>query len=322
MMVQRLSFLFKDKHESSPYHCCIDINRNELLLSYGRHQSGDKIELQGCITLNYSNNHFLDSLTSWVNEHNFQGASCTWILRPSYYQLLLMDILPVPDEEMRSAIYWKIQPLLPFPIEDAVYDYFLLPEAKTIDMPNLMIVVASSASYLAPICQMISQSGLKLVKIDIPELVLKTIGELYESKENSSSVIYLQDNTTYFVITRNKLLFMNRHLEFNFDTFSLNEMNIEDRIDKLALEIQRSFDYFQARFRLPIPTNSFIASTYASSIDIANLLMQRLTVPIHVLNLSGYLMTKQHFPIEKQGKYLSVLSQFMTQKIENYATAD
>jgi len=317
-----LDRLFAQKKAAlSSYRCCIDINHEEILLSYGV-QKTNTLEFQGCDTIAYQSNQLPQALASIVQRYSLKQASCTWILRPDYYQLLSIDALLVPPEEMREALYWKIKPLIQFPMDRAVYDYFLLPPPKTASTLNLMTVVVADRLYLKPMAHLIQKSGLVLNSINIPELVLKKNASLYEEGEKSAALIYLQDQITYLIITHNQTLYMSRQLELNLKTLQPKDANFNEQMDKFALELQRSFDYFQARFRLPPPAHCLIASSYASATDISHVLLQRLPIHIDVLDVNAALKSRRHLSIEEQGKYLTVLSEMLKGKIEIYATAD
>ncbi len=293
--------------------CCITVTPQEFFLVYTR-QSGDKLVLEFCASYPYDRKEGLkDRLSSIVKQYRLKNTNCTWVLAPQDYQLLQMDVLPVAKNEFQAAIRWKIKDLLRFSIDDVVIDRFEIPSSKLNPKNNKMVVVASQASYLQKTSQDIQEAGLNLSTIDIPELALRNMMALFEQENQSHALIYIQETMTYLLITYQKKLYFIRNLEFGWG----EEEKKTEHVEQLAVEIQRSFDYYQNQWREPAPTQITLASTRFISQEAIDELSQSLALPVQWLTLDGKLLAKQEINIEQQGKYLPIIGELFRKEYEN-----
>lgn len=251
-------------------------------------------------------------LMTIVNEYHIKNADCLWILQQDEYQLILTDSLPVTPAEFQEAIRWKIKDVIRFPLDDVVLDSFPMPNKKPGDAHEMIMVVAASASYLQKQSDLIRASGLNLKIIDIPELAIRNIMALYDDDEKSTALICEQGNRSQLLITSNKKLYFIRQIEVNLTSLKelkegqpLSDQNVL-LLNQFALEIQRSFDYYQSQWRQPIPPRIFYVAPDAVPFDMANELSQRLSQPIKMFNVADkitipntILLTElnQHMPL-------------------------
>jgi MSHA biogenesis protein MshI len=293
--------------------CCLDIDSKSFSIAYARYENG-KINLMSCSTYPYTTSEDLqDSLTTIVKYHKLETVSCSWILHPDQYQLLLVDALPVPASEFQAAIRWKIKDLLRFPIDDVVIDRFSLPIKKASTGQDMIMVVAAKLSDLKPMSELLQRSGLNLHKISVLELSLLTIASLFDKEDKVTAFIYMQENNSQLIITSKNELHFARRIEWGvgfielLQTTTLEKSEITKKIDQLALEVQRSFDYYQSQWRQPMPSRILFSAVRSISVDVASLLSQNLSIPAEVLNITNYFNNTKVISIEEQGKYLPIL---------------
>lgn len=296
----------------SPGICSIGILSDEVCLAYAQYSEG-KIELQFIETYLYKNiNEFSRTLSAAIKRHQLEGVPCRWVLPPERYQALLIDALPVKESEFQSAIRWKIKSLLQYPEDDVVIDSFPLPLQKTHDPREMIIAVTAQVSFLQPYIDKIRESGLQLNIIDIQQLALRNITSLFEDDEKTTALIYLRDKASELIITCQKDLYFHRHLELDLSTATqtanLNDENAPNpELDRTALELQRSFDYYQSQWRKPAPARVLLATATKTGTAIATYLSNRLAFPIQLLDIHANIKSKQALNMEDQGRYLSVI---------------
>jgi MSHA biogenesis protein MshI len=305
--------LQKKIHSSLKGLCCISISQQELTLVYAREVAG-KIEIELCESHPYNNkNNLLSILTDIVKNHQLKNVACSLMLQPEDYQLLITDELPVTPVEFQAAIRWKIKDLIHFPLDDVVIDSFLMPKMKT--SQNKIMVVAAQASKLKLMSNQIRDCGLHLRFIDIPELGLRNINTLYEEGEKPIALIYVQDNGIQLLITSEQQIYVSRSLKFSLNTVDVNAIN--QGIERLAAEIQRSFDYYQSLWLQPIPSNFIFSSTKSIGSEAIALLSQKVKAPIEIINITGPLSCKPEINVEQQGKYLPVIGGVLRESTKN-----
>ncbi|MDR3492176.1 MAG: hypothetical protein P4M12_09085 [Gammaproteobacteria bacterium] len=311
-----LSFDFKRQASASDL-CCVSIDTQHLTLVYIRHRTA-KPELDFCVTVPYEADNLLSVLTDLVKQHKLEEVDCCWMLTPNLYQLLLLEELPVSAGEFQAAIRWKVRDLLSFPVDDSVIDTFSIPLSKIPGSKATMMVVIAQASLLKPFALQIHASGMNLTKIDIPELGFRNISSLYEKDEASTALIYIQEKNTSVIISRQKTLYLSRRIEWGLDLlFSqpAEEEQSNHYLDVIALEIQRSFDYYQSQWRTAAPTRILLASIKSLSNDMMDYLSQRLSVKIQNLNLSEMISFKEPLDLEVQNRSLAVIGGALDKEI-------
>jgi len=142
-----------------------------------------------------------------------------------------------------------------------------------------MIVIVAQKSYLVPMTKIINQSGLNLTTIDIHELSLRNILALFEQENTSIALVYLQEKNSKIIVMRQKTFYFARRMDWGINLVSKNASNedvLNRNVDKLSLEIQRSFDYYQSQWRSPAPTKIILVAESQLSFDITKYLSERM----------------------------------------------
>jgi MSHA biogenesis protein MshI len=314
----------KRRRQSSGALCCIEFLSKEFLFAYITSENGQS-ELQLVETIPCDVNNPLPALLAFVKNNELEGVECSWLLTSDKYQLITLDELPVKPEEFQSAIRWQIKKLLSFPADTAYIDFFPVPVAQITNPKKMITVVAAQADYIQKISEQIIESGLNLTTIDIQELGLRNITALYEKHDDATTaLVYLQEKNSDLIITRQKAFYFSRRLDWNFQNLANNfenPENINSYLQKLALEIQRSFDYFQSQWRLPPPARVLIVTLNPNVLDIAAYMSQRLRFKVENLHLSTVLASKFELTSAIESQYLPVIGGVLRNEID-YATTD
>ena len=83
-----------------------------------------------------------------VERYHLIGQPCQVILAPGLYQLLLMDALEVPEEEMAKALRWHLKGMIDYPLNDIAVDMFLVPPHGSGGMRKRVFVAVTPQSAL------------------------------------------------------------------------------------------------------------------------------------------------------------------------------
>lgn len=307
--------------------CCIEIDTQSFSIAYTRYEK-EKINLVSCANYPYTSFEDLqNSLLTIVKYYHLETVNCSWVLQPDQYQVLLIDALPVPANEFQAAVRWKIKDLIRFPINDVVIDSFPLPIKKVSTDQDMIMVVVAKLSYVKSMSDTLQGAGLQLNKIDILEMSLKNIACLFNQEDKIIALIYMQEKNSQLIITTKKQLHFARRIELGLSFIEpaegtpINDSEVAKKIDRLALEIQRSFDYYQSQWRQSMPTQIIFCAAKPISIDVASLLSQRLSIPTEMLNISRFFSDARAINIQEQGKYLTILGElFQREGSDHVAT--
>lgn len=272
--------------------CSVQITQNEIIFVVNRRPS--QLQIDECILEHRDQNLSLaDNLATIAKQHHLTGMECSLVLSPREYQLFLLDSPPVPKAEFQAAIRWKILSLIDFPVEEAVVDHFSIPMQKTHDPHEMIITAVTRLERLQAYKRTLQQAEFQLNAITIQEMGLRNILSIFDNDLKSTAFIYLQDNSSEILVMNNRILHFQRDLKIHLgEVHSLRDFTEDSTspiLDELALDIQRSLDYFQAQWRKPLPSRIFLIITNEAvpAEAIKNYLAKRLAIGINAFDLSS-----------------------------------
>lgn len=222
-------------------------------------------------------------LRDWVQKNDLSNSDCHWVLGPDHYQLLLVEPPNVPEEELRNAVRFKLKDLINGPLDETVVDLFALPEDGLRGNKKMIYVVASNRQTIQNLVELTRKVGLNLCTIDIPELALRNVtSRLAAAQENQRSIaiarmragggsvfLYRQDN-----------LYLARNFSLDYAAGLLDDLPV----DALALELQRSVDYFERQMGQAPPSVIYICGDHVSADKVSQALINSLAIPVQYLD--------------------------------------
>ncbi len=174
---------------------------------------------------------------------------CSTLLDTGDYQLLVVDAPEVPPQELRAAVRWQIQDLIDFHIDDAVLDVFDAPPGGPAGTRKQMYVVVARAATVRQRIDRLEQAGVNLEVIDIPELAMRNIAARLPEDKSGLVTLYFSPNQCLITLTYQATLYLTRSIDFGYHDLQENASNPHVLSSRLALEIQRSMDYYEQHFR-------------------------------------------------------------------------
>jgi MSHA biogenesis protein MshI len=98
----------------------------------------------------------------------------TAMLTPAQYQILTIDMPPVPDAELKAAARWRVKDMITVAPEDVTLDVLRLPGLGGASGRQVLVVVSPNEAIRQTMLKCRS-AGLALSAIDIPELGLRNL---------------------------------------------------------------------------------------------------------------------------------------------------
>ena len=279
------SYLKDSDHLSTTERCCISIRQHELsIISINRMQSIYEIALLKKMQFDDMNALSL-VLTGLVDSRNLSHIPVYWLLGPEDYQLNLIESMPVPANELQTALSWRIRSLISYPIDEAVLEYFELPAKKSSHNTPLIAAVTAQKAILQPYISLLKNCGLKIAAIDIPELAMLNLTALYENDEKCTAFLNFYEKIVILNISCQKVLYFTRRIIIPFTGEGIMDY------EKLSLEIMRYFDFFRSQWRLSSPTRIFAAAERGEIQIIAQALTERLLNTVTAYKLNSTLLS-------------------------------
>lgn len=192
------------------------------------------------------------ALAAWVAEHRLQGVPAALTLDYGDYVIHQLEKPDVPAEELRQALRWRLKDLIEYSPADAVIDVFEAPPARQKRIEPVQ-VVAAQASRLKPLVARINAAGLALKRIDIAEFALRNLLSRALGSLETTALLYLRRQRGMLQICREDQFYFVRALNLGLEALSYAAHGgayggVSDVHDRIALEVQRTMDYYDSYF--------------------------------------------------------------------------
>lgn len=229
--------------KASKFHCVgIEFGVDELQVTTLQMIGG---ELTWAKQFKFDIDDWVTQLQKYVDREGLHNTRCKVALSLAKYQLLQLDKPAVPEAEINQALQWSVKEQL-FSDGELAIDYFDLPAAPA-NAKKVNVVAIPKAEVLA-IRDGILAADLNLESISIEEL---SACNLLPFSDDAAIVLH-QDFSEQISLSiiKSGLLYFSRRLRGyeNLASFSEQELQL-GIVDNLALEIQRSMDYFESQLR-------------------------------------------------------------------------
>ena len=173
------------------------------------------------------------------------GNRTTTLLPMGDYQRMMVDAPEVPPAELKAAVRWRIRDRIDFHIDDAVLDVFDAPPSGARGVQESLYVVVSRTSTVRSLIEPFEIAGIDLGVIDIPELAMRNIAAQLDADKEGMALLFLEEDHVLVTLTRNATLYLARNMDFGYRQLQENP----ELANRLALELQRSMDYYDRHFQ-------------------------------------------------------------------------
>jgi len=247
------------------------------------------------------------ALREMVRGHGLAGSRCVAVLEPGDYQLLQVEAPAVPPEELRAAVRWQVRDLLDYHIDDAVIDVFDVPGDERPGRP--MYVVAARAADVQAVVDLAHEAELKLEAIDIAELALRNVAACMPEADRGLALVRLRAAEGLILIVRAGALHLARNVEFGSASLAADGPGASPGAshERLALEVQRSLDYYDSAFRQAPVTRVVVAPFEGDARGLAEHLHASLGLTAEVMDLDEILTPAEPVPAEVQARVLEAV---------------
>ncbi len=229
------------------------------------------------------------SLQQLVQKLGRGKAPCSTVLSISDYQLMMVEAPEVPQAELRAAIRWRIRDLIDFHIDDAVLDVFDVPPSGARGTQDHLYVVVSRVTAVRQRVDLLENAGAALEVIDIPELAMRNIAARLKQDKAGVALLYFEAEHGVITLTRDATLYLARSLDIGYRDLIESPALVE----RLALELQRSMDYYDRHFQ-QAPINTIVLCPLPQPArPLAKQLEQQTGISVQILALQDIVATSE-----------------------------
>jgi MSHA biogenesis protein MshI len=209
------------------------------------------------------------------------GYQCGTMLGGREYQMLTVDAPNVPQDELKTAVRWRLKDMLDFHVDDATIDVLDIPvDASAAARGHSMFAVAARNALIQSRQELFGEAKIPLSVIDIPEMAQRNISALLEQDGRGLALLSFDADGGLLTITYNAELYLSRRIDVTIGQLLEPDSDKQHLCyDKITLELQRSLDHFDRQFHF---------------VNVAKLLL----APTGSPGLHEYLATNLYMPVE------------------------
>lgn len=231
-----------------------------------------------------------------VHQQHLHDSRCVAVLPGEAYKSIQIEMAELPDDERREAARWQIGERIDYPTQEAVIDLFEVAPFGSEKRP-VSFAVAAQKNLLSQRVQLIERNNLSLESIDIPEFALRNICELFTEDDRGLAVLLLLEENGILVIVRDGVFYLVRWLTTGMDDllpFADGDYEaLTGQLDAVVLEIQRSFDYCESTFNLPMVSRLLVAQTQREIPAVVTYLNDFLAIAVEPFSFKDVLATPE-----------------------------
>jgi MSHA biogenesis protein MshI len=246
-----------------------------------------------------------DRAASHIAGMDLDRTPVSTVLSADAYQLQLVEMPNVPADELLSAVRWRLKDLIDFPIDEAVVELLEMPRhANPGNAPIAYAVVTRRAEVLQQI-ELMKQADLRMDVIDIPELCIRNIAVLLPRDADGVAFLHFIEDCGYLTITRKGVLHLTRRLDTGRRALaaSTDEFTLQERIAGIALEVQRSLDYYESHYDCR-PVTEITLGPGADLDTLPAALTEHLGLTVNQIRLDELFSLEDDIPADQQGQCL------------------
>lgn len=204
---------------------------------------------------------------------------------------------------------WSIKDLIDYPADEASIDVLKIPADAEHRARNVFVVSARN-QHVEALARRFDAARVTLDAVDIPELAQRNLCVLCESEHRAVALLAFHSGSCWLTITGEAELLVVRRIDISLDR--LTSADADQRaiyLDRIALELQRSFDNFDRQFGF-IALSRLLLASVPPECGLKPTLQANLELPVEDFDL-GAVMDLARVPslsdASRQAEHLLVL---------------
>lgn len=259
----------------------------------------------------------LDKLARELHADRYQ---CTALLAPDGYQILAVDAPNVPQDELKTAIRWRLKDMLDFHVDDATIDVLDIPVDKNAPARNhSMYVVAARSSLIAQHQALFEQAKIPLGVIDVPEMAQRNLAALLEQEGRGIALLSFDAQGGLLTISFAGELYLSRRIDVSLPQLVQSDAEQNNAChDRITLELQRSFDHIDRQYHFIALSRLVLAPLDDGAAGLQAYLAANLYMPVETLDLASVLDISSAPELvrpEQQQRYFMALGAALRQEV-------
>ncbi|QRX84689.1 agglutinin biogenesis protein MshI [Glaciimonas sp. PAMC28666] len=224
-------------------------------------------------------------------ELNVNRYQCSHLLDIGEYQLLSIDPLNVPPDELKKAVRWRLKEMLDYHVDDATIDVLAIPIDKNGPLhSNALLAVVVPNQLIEQRQALFEEAKVAVRVIDIPEMAQRNIAALLEPEGHAVALLSFTTEGGLITITFAGELYLSRRMDTTVTQLQeADAAHITVIHERITLDLQRSLDHFDRQYHALSLKKLILAPMGAEGAALQAYLSDNLYIPIETLNLETIL---------------------------------
>lgn len=269
-----------------PGWLAVSLRPTELSFVHGQYAPGGASVIDRCGTRALDGD--LQGVDRLAKELGFEHYQCSTLLSPGEYQLLLVEAPNVPRAELKTAIRWRIKDLLDYHVDDATVDVLEVPRNPAGgERGHSMYAVAARNNLIKACIGRFDAAHIPLSVIDIEETAQRNVAALFERDDLGLAMLHLGEEQGLLTINYRQELVLARRIDAGIRPLLAQDgPSREDHLQRILLELQRTFDHFDRQFAY-VPVSKLMLAPDPGDSGLLEYLAANLDMPVERARLSG-----------------------------------
>lgn len=246
--------LFSRKGSSSELCLGIEIAPKGIGVAVVSGRGTSTPTIQQCAFFPCAPGDWESALAGFCKEHGVADVPTYVAFHHEYYELMLIDAPQVPDEELTDAVKWRVKDFINGDIESYVVDAFRLPSDAYRGRMDMIYAAYMKRETVVAVIDLCESLDLELVEMGVSELARAslTVGK-EEFTDLGVAFLYMEETKGQIDLMENGFLYLSRGIETGYGMLNQGQssgglsLDNTTQFDSLALEIQRSLDYYESQ---------------------------------------------------------------------------
>lgn len=251
-----------------------------------------------------------DAYQKIIDQYQLGQYPCSYVLNAIDYQCVHVEKPLVPADEVKQAVRWKIKDLIDYPVDDASLALLEIPSDENgYNQLSYLYVIAARNDRIGDISNRLIQQNVNLKVIDTKATAQRNIASFLEDENRAMAMLSLSSLGGLLTFTSGGELYHTRFIEMDQERSATS-------LERFALEMQRSLDYFDRQFAY-VSVNKLLIAPFEYQQDFVDYLKNALYVPVESFNIQDIfdLAAGMHWPdAEMQASLLPVLGGALRQE--------
>ena len=188
-------------------------------------------------------------LAKIIDDFKLQNIRSVLVINNNKTESAQIELSELPVADIAASLSWQMKDLISIPPQDMICDYIEMNIQPLGQTPKAQ-VMATSRQYLGSLIEPFHQNKAEILGITTEQFVLARM----QSTEDTAQLLFIQhkQSDAILLILKNQQICFARKIRGTDTVTSLEpEQILSGGSDVVAIEIQRSIDYYESQLKQP-----------------------------------------------------------------------